>query len=74
MHVVEADDAPRPVGAYSQGIVDGNRVYVSGQMGMDPETNEVVSDDIGEQTTQTVANIAAVLESAGMSYSNPSRQ
>lgn len=70
MHVVETDDAPSPGGAYSQGIVDGNRVYVSGQVGMDPDTNEVVSDDIGEQTTQTVANIAAVLAEAGTSLEN----
>lgn len=70
MHVVETDDAPKPVGAYSQGIADGKRVYVSGQVGMDPETNEVVSDDIGEQTTQAVANIAAILEEAGTSLEN----
>lgn len=65
MQVVNTEDAPAPVGAYSQGIVDDGRLYVSGQVGLDPETGEVVSDDIAEQTERTMRNLEAIVEAAG---------
>lgn len=67
MQVVETENAPEPAGAYSQGIVDGNRVFVSGQVGLDPETGEVAGDGVAEQTEQTLRNVDAVLDAAGAS-------
>jgi 2-iminobutanoate/2-iminopropanoate deaminase len=67
MKEVSTDDAPASIGPYSQGIQDGNRVYVSGQSSVDPETGEVLGDDIAGQTAQTLENVEAVLDAAGLS-------
>lgn len=70
--VVHTDKAPAPFqGApYSQGIVHGDLVFVAGQVGVDPETNQVVEGGIEAQTEQVMKNISAVLEEAGSSLSN----
>ncbi|RKD86294.1 RidA family protein [Halopiger aswanensis] len=67
MEEIVTENAPDAIGPYSQGIKDGNRLYVSGQGPVDPETGEVVSEDISEQTEQTLENIAAILEAGGAS-------
>ena len=67
MEEIHTDRAPSAIGPFSQGIKDDGRVYVSGQGPVDPETGDVVSEDVGEQTAQTIENIAAVLEAAGTS-------
>lgn len=67
MEEIETDRAPSAIGPYSQGIKDDGRVYVSGQGPVDPETGDVVSDDVGEQTARTIENIAAILDAAGAS-------
>jgi 2-iminobutanoate/2-iminopropanoate deaminase len=70
--VVHTERAPAPFqGApYSQGIVHGDLVFVAGQVGVDPETNQVVEGGIEAQTEQAMKNIAAVLEAAGSSLAN----
>lgn len=67
MEEITTDRAPSAIGPYSQGTTDGDRVYVSGQGPVDPETGEVVSDDVGEQTARTIENLEAILEAAGAS-------
>jgi 2-iminobutanoate/2-iminopropanoate deaminase len=66
---VRTEKAPAPFqGApYSQGIVAGDLVFVSGQLGIDPAGGHVVEGGIVEQTEQTMKNLAAVLEEAGSS-------
>jgi 2-iminobutanoate/2-iminopropanoate deaminase len=66
-HVVRTDRAPAPFqGApYSQGIVFGDFVFVSGQVALDPETHEAVEGGIEAQTEQVMKNISAILEEAG---------
>lgn len=66
-HVVRTDRAPAPFqGApYSQGIVFGDLVFVSGQVALDPETHEAVEGGIEAQTEQVMKNISAILEEAG---------
>jgi 2-iminobutanoate/2-iminopropanoate deaminase len=70
--VVHTEKAPAPFqGApYSQGIVHGDLVFVAGQVGLDPETNQVVGGGIEAQTEQAMKNISAVLEAAGSSLEN----
>jgi 2-iminobutanoate/2-iminopropanoate deaminase len=70
--VVHTDRAPAPFqGApYSQGIVHGDLVFVAGQVGIDPETNQVVEGGIEAQTEQVMKNISGVLEEAGSSLAN----
>lgn len=67
MEEIHTDAAPAAIGPYSQGIVDGDRVFVSGQGPVDPDTGEVVGEDIREETERTLANVAAVLEAADCS-------
>ena len=66
-HVVHTDKAPEPFqGApYSQGIVVGDLVFVSGQVAVDPATGSVVEGGIAEQTERVMRNVSAVLEEAG---------
>ena len=66
---VRTERAPAPFqGApYSQGIVAGDLVFVSGQLGIDPVGCHVIEGGIAEQTDQTMKNLAAVLEEAGSS-------
>ena len=54
----------------AQGIRWGNMMFLSGQAALDPETREVVSKDIGEQTTQTLRNLEGILSAAGASFAN----
>ncbi|WP_224270867.1 Rid family detoxifying hydrolase [Haloprofundus salinisoli] len=67
MEEIHTDAAPASIGPFSQAIRDGDRIFVSGQGPVDPESGDVVSDDIGEQTAQTLDNVAAVLEAGGSS-------
>jgi 2-iminobutanoate/2-iminopropanoate deaminase len=69
---VRTESAPAPFqGApYSQGIVAGDLVFVSGQLGIDPEGGHVVQGGIVEQTEQVMKNLAAILEEAGSSLDN----
>lgn len=67
MEEISTENAPASIGPYSQGIIDGDTVYVSGQGPVDPETREIVSDEIEAQAHQTLSNIEAVLEAAGSS-------
>jgi 2-iminobutanoate/2-iminopropanoate deaminase len=67
MQELSTDDAPASIGPYSQGIRDGDTVYVSGQGPVDPDTGDVVSQDAQEQTARTLENVTAVLEAADLS-------
>ena len=65
MKRIETDKAPAAIGPYSQAMVSGGFVFVSGQIPMDPETGEIVASDIFLQTEQVMKNLRAVLEAAG---------
>jgi len=70
MEAVSTMHAPDAIGPYSQGIIDDGRVYVSGQGPVNPETGEVVSEDLRKQTAQTLENIGAILKAADTSFEN----
>lgn len=59
--------APAAIGPYSQAIRAGNLIFVSGQLPINPATNELITDDIGAMTRQIFANIAVILQAAGSS-------
>jgi len=63
--VILTGDAPRPVGAYSQGLVVGNLVFVAGQGPLDPVTGNPVGSTIEEQTEAVLRNVGAILAAAG---------
>lgn len=60
-----SDSLPRPAAAYSHSVLIGRIVSVAGQAGIDPSTNELVSDDLREQVVQTFENIKAALAASG---------
>jgi len=66
--VVVTKEAPGAIGAYSQAVKCGPTVYLSGQIPLDPQTMEVISDDPLEQVVQVFKNLKAVCEAAGGSF------
>lgn len=67
---VSAPDAVKPIGPYSPGLRAGNLLFLSGQVGFDPSTGVLVSDDITAQTDQVMRNIAALLTAAGVDFAS----
>lgn len=68
--VIQTDKAPKAIGPYSQAIVSGAGVYLSGQIPLDPATGELVLGDVSAQTEQVMKNLAAVLTAAGCTFEN----
>ncbi|MEW9491479.1 MAG: RidA family protein [Candidatus Aramenus sulfurataquae] len=68
--VIFSERAPKPIGPYSQAIKSSSLIFVSGQIPVDPNTNNVVSGGIREQTKQVMENIKAILETKGLSMDN----
>jgi 2-iminobutanoate/2-iminopropanoate deaminase len=64
---VYTEAAPRPVGPYSQGVVAGCFLFVSGQVPIDPETGELVKGDFKEAARRALENVKAIVEAAGAS-------
>jgi 2-iminobutanoate/2-iminopropanoate deaminase len=67
---IRTDDAPAPVGPYSQAIRHGDLVFVSGQIPLDPKTGKIVGGEIEDETRQVLANLKAVLEASGASLAS----
>lgn len=64
------DRAPHPVGPYSQAVESGVFVFLSGQLALDPVSEQLVSGSAEEQTRQALRNIGAVLNAAGLSFAD----
>ena len=64
MEEIHTGDAPAAIGPYSQGIVHDDRIFVSGQGPIDPDSGDIVGEDIREETERTLENVAAVLAAA----------
>ena len=63
--IIQSKNAPAAIGPYSQAIMAGDLLYTSGQLGLDPDTGDLASG-IEEQTRQSLKNIQAILEEAGL--------
>jgi 2-iminobutanoate/2-iminopropanoate deaminase len=70
MEQIQTSEAFESSAPLSQAIRHGDTVYVSGNVPIDPETNEIVGDGVGEQTEMVLQNIQAILKSAGTSMDN----
>jgi len=68
--VIETDQAPSAIGPYSQAILSKGMLFMSGQIAIDPESNELKTGSIEEETKQVLDNASAVLTSAGMTLDN----
>ena len=67
---IATDGAPGAVGPYSQALRIGDQVFCSGQIGLDPATGELVSEEFSDQARQVFANLDAVLSAAGLGFSD----
>ena len=70
MKAISTQKAPAAIGPYSQAIQVGNLVYTSGQIPIDPATGSFVEGGIKEQTRQSLTNVKAILEEAGLTMGN----
>jgi 2-iminobutanoate/2-iminopropanoate deaminase len=68
--IIKTDKAPMPIGPYNQAILVNDTLYASGQIAINPATNEIISGNIEEETKQVMENLAAVLDAAGMRFSD----
>ena len=68
--IVFTENAPKPVGPYSQAVISGDFVFVSGQIPIDPKTSKVVDGGIEAQTVQVLENIKNILESVDLSLND----
>ncbi|BCY29423.1 RidA family protein [Flavobacterium okayamense] len=66
--IIFTDKAPAPIGPYNQAVLVGNILYTSGQIAIDPQTNELILSDIETETKQVMENMKAVLEAADMKF------
>jgi 2-iminobutanoate/2-iminopropanoate deaminase len=71
--VIQTNKAAAPVGPYSQAIRYGDFVYVAGEKGISPETGKIVEGGIEAETRQTLNNVNAILEEAGLSMNDAIR-
>jgi 2-iminobutanoate/2-iminopropanoate deaminase len=65
--IIQTPSAPAAIGPYSQGIRVGNLVFTAGQIGIDPQTGEIVSGGITAETERALLNVKGILEAAGSS-------
>jgi len=68
--IVNTEKAPAPIGPYNQAVKVGNMLFTSGQIALNPETGELNTTDIIEETKLVMSNIGAILEEAGMDFPN----
>lgn len=66
--IIHTDKAPQPIGPYSQAVAVNGLLFVSGQIAINPATGEMNMADVETETRQVMANLSAVLESAGASF------
>ncbi len=65
LSVISTDAAPAAIGPYSQGVVAGNLLFISGQIPLDPATGELLEGSIEEKAERIIKSIGAIAEAAG---------
>ena len=68
--IVNTSNAPKPIGPYNQAVISGDLMFISGQVAFDPNTDELVLDDIQSETKQVMENLKSILEEANLSFDN----
>jgi 2-iminobutanoate/2-iminopropanoate deaminase len=70
MTIINTNNAPAPIGPYSQATVAGNFVFVSGQIPLNPATGELVTTGITDEAVMVMENLKAILTEAGIGFEN----
>lgn len=68
--IIKTKEAPEAIGPYSQAVMAGGQLFISGQIALDPVTGEMVNTDIAAETGQILKNLGAILKAAGMGYAD----
>lgn len=68
--IIQSNNAPAPIGPYSQAVTAGGFTFVSGQVAINPATGDLVTGDIATETTQVMENLQAVLSAAGLTFND----
>jgi 2-iminobutanoate/2-iminopropanoate deaminase len=69
--IINTKNAPAPIGPYNQAIKIDNMLFISGQVAMDPgNNNELIKSSVNDETHQVMKNLSAILEEAGMDFTN----
>ena len=68
--IIHTAQAPLPIGPYSQAVQSGNMLFVSGQIAIDPATNELISGDVKAEAVQVMKNLEQILAQAGYNFSD----
>ena len=68
--IVNISNAPKPLAPYSQAVMANDTLYISGQIGMDPQTGKIVEGGVAAQCKQVMENIGSILKEVGFDYSN----
>lgn len=68
--VVYSENAPEPIGPYSQAVQAGNMLFISGQIAIQRSTGKIITSTIEEETSQVMSNLGEVLKAGGMNFSN----
>lgn len=68
--IINTPMAPAPIGPYNQAVICNNMIFISGQIGMNAATNELISGDIATETHQVMRNLFEILQEAGMSFNH----
>ncbi len=68
--VINTTSAPAPIGPYNQAIMINGFLFISGQIAINPQTNELTTADVETETHQSMRNLEAILNTAGMSFNN----
>ncbi|MRX47382.1 RidA family protein [Pedobacter puniceum] len=68
--IIHTPLAPAPIGPYSQAVLAGNTLYVSGQIALNPESGQIIDSTLELETKQVMSNLQAVLEAAEMNFSH----
>ncbi|MEP5341757.1 MAG: Rid family detoxifying hydrolase [Algibacter sp.] len=68
--IITTTEAPAPIGPYNQAVLSGNTLYTSGQIALNPNTNDLVLENIESETKQVMDNLKAVLAAANMTFEN----
>jgi 2-iminobutanoate/2-iminopropanoate deaminase len=65
---INTKQAPAPIGPYSQAVLSGNTLFISGQIPVDPATGQLVKGDVRDETHQVMKNLKAILNASGMGF------
>ncbi len=63
---INTPDAPAPIGPYSQAVLSNDNLYLSGQIALDPDTGELITENIVDETHRVMKNIQAIINAAGL--------